>query len=340
MLLTAGERISMALVCMALGATGAWSSASFTGSQAGIITDTDHTRAKILEMRPDRIREALDAGLVPGGGRIPGGVDRTRHHDARRGGSDVTAVALASALGADVCEIYTDVTGVFSADPRVVLQGPSPGEGLLRRDDGDRRDRRARADAALGRVRAAPRACRCTFVRVSPGSQAPGLWRRTPLWKKPSSSAVTDDTSEAKVTVGGVPDRPGDRGAAVPRTGRPRHQRRHDRPEHQRARDDRHLVHRGQDRPRRRARRVRAGEGRDRRGARDERRQHRAGVARRRRDEVQSRRHRTDVRDTVGERHQHRDDLDELDPHLVRGARRRVDEAVRACTRRSASTRP
>ena len=121
MLLTAGERISMALVSMALGARGV-ESASFTGSQAGIITDTDHTRAKILEMRPDRIREALDSGLVPVVAGFQGVSTEKDITTLGRGGSDVTAVALAAALKADVCEIYTDVTGVFSADPRVVAK--------------------------------------------------------------------------------------------------------------------------------------------------------------------------------------------------------------------------
>ncbi len=156
MLLTAGERISMALVSMALGARGV-ESASFTGSQAGIITDTDHTRAKILEMRPDRIREALDAGLVPVVAGFQGVSTDRDITTLGRGGSDVTAVALAAALKADVCEIYTDVTGVFSADPRVVDEGPSHPEGLLRRDVGDLGHGRSRLDAALGRVRATPR---------------------------------------------------------------------------------------------------------------------------------------------------------------------------------------
>ena len=121
MLLTAGERISMALVSMALAQLNV-ESASFTGSQAGIITDTDHTRAKILEIHPDRIRAALDAGLVPVIAGFQGVSVEQNITTLGRGGSDVTAVAIASALNADVCEIYTDVTGVFSADPRVVTK--------------------------------------------------------------------------------------------------------------------------------------------------------------------------------------------------------------------------
>ncbi len=121
MLLTSGERISMALVSMALATEGV-QAASFTGSQAGIITDTSHRRAKILEMRPDRIREALDDGLVPVVAGFQGVSTERDITTLGRGGSDVTAVALAAALKADACEIYTDVTGVFSADPRVVAK--------------------------------------------------------------------------------------------------------------------------------------------------------------------------------------------------------------------------
>ena len=119
MLITAGERKATALLCMALHDLGVPAD-SFTGSQAGLVTDNDHTNAKILEVRPDRVREAVDAGRVPvvGGAQ---GVSKARDVTfLGRGGSDTTAVALAAALGADVCELYTDVSGVFTADPRVV----------------------------------------------------------------------------------------------------------------------------------------------------------------------------------------------------------------------------
>ncbi|HEU4335095.1 MAG TPA: aspartate kinase [Candidatus Eisenbacteria bacterium] len=119
MLLTAGERISMALVSMAVNDRGQ-EAVSFTGSQSGIVTDTSHTRAKIVEIRADRIREELAKGRVV---IVAGfqGVSREREVTTLgRGGSDTTAVALAAALGADECEIYTDVDGVFTADPRVV----------------------------------------------------------------------------------------------------------------------------------------------------------------------------------------------------------------------------
>src|SRR5438128_4503673 len=119
MLLTAGERISMALVAMAVNDRGQ-EAVSFTGSQSGIVTDTSHTRAKILEVKADRIREELKRGRVV---IVAGfqGVSRDREVTTLgRGGSDTTAVALAAALEAEVCEICSDVDGVFTADPRVV----------------------------------------------------------------------------------------------------------------------------------------------------------------------------------------------------------------------------
>jgi len=207
MLLTAGERISMALVSMALGARGV-ESASFTGSQAGIITDTDHTRAKILEMRPYRIREALDAGLVPVVAGFQGVSTDRDITTLGRGGSDVTAVALAAALKADVCEIYTDVTGVFSADPRVVVKA--------RRIPKVSFDEMMEISATGGRVlmlrsvefarrHGVPLHVRSSFT------WEPGTWivEEDPTMEEAVVSAVTDDTSEAKITVGGVPDRPG-----------------------------------------------------------------------------------------------------------------------------------
>jgi aspartate kinase len=207
MLLTAGERISMALVCMALAARGV-ESASFTGSQAGIITDTDHTRAKILEIRPDRIREALDSGLVPV---VAGFQGVSRQKDITtlgRGGSDVTAVALAAALKADVCEIYSDVTGVFTADPRVVPNA--------RRIAKVSFDEMMEISATGGRVlmlRSVELARRHgvpIHVRSS-FTWEPGTWivEEDPTMEEAVVSAITDDTSEAKITVGGVPDRPG-----------------------------------------------------------------------------------------------------------------------------------
>src|SRR5690606_34983809 len=120
MLLTAGERISMALLAMAIKGLG-FEALSFTGSQAGMITTAEHGAAKIVDVTPKRVREALDKGAiaivagVQGFNRGPGDITTVG-----RGGSNTTAVALAAALEADVCEIYTDVDGVFTTDPRVV----------------------------------------------------------------------------------------------------------------------------------------------------------------------------------------------------------------------------
>ncbi|HEY1762071.1 MAG TPA: aspartate kinase [Acidimicrobiales bacterium] len=207
MLLTAGERISMALVSMALGTVGV-GSASFTGSQAGIITDTSHTRAKILEIRPDRIREALDDGLVPVVAGFQGvSIDRDIT-TLGRGGSDVTAVALAAALKADVCEIYTDVSGVYSADPRVVpaarrLSTVSFDEMMEIAATGGRV--LMLRSVELARRHRVPLHVRSSFT------WEPGTWivEEDPTMEEAIVSAITDDTTEAKITVAGVPDRPG-----------------------------------------------------------------------------------------------------------------------------------
>lgn len=119
MLLTAGERISMSLLAMAINDRGC-PAMSFTGSQSGIITDTEHTSAKILEVRADRIRQALEAGKVAIVAGFQGMSTEREITTLGRGGSDTTAVALALALGAKECQIYTDVDGVYTADPRIV----------------------------------------------------------------------------------------------------------------------------------------------------------------------------------------------------------------------------
>src|SRR3954447_18628334 len=120
MLLTAGERISMALLAMAIANLGA-SARSFTGSQAGVITDSVHGRARIIDVTPGRISEALAAGHIAIVAGFQGVSQDTKDiATLGRGGSDTTAVALAAALEAEVCEIYTDVDGVFTADPRIV----------------------------------------------------------------------------------------------------------------------------------------------------------------------------------------------------------------------------
>ena len=119
MLLTAGERIAMSLLGIALNARGC-RAASYTGSQAGIITDTQHGKAKIVEIRPKRVVEALEAGNVVVLAGFQGLSTRYEITTLGRGASDLTAVAMAGAVGADVCEIYTDVDGVYTADPRIV----------------------------------------------------------------------------------------------------------------------------------------------------------------------------------------------------------------------------
>lgn len=207
MLLTAGERITMSLLCMALAELGVHA-ASFTGSQAGIITDTTHTKAKIVEVRADRLTEALARGVVPV---VAGfqGVSTTRDITTLgRGGSDTTAVALAAALAADRCEIYTDVSGVFTADPRVVpsarrLRQVSFEEMLEIASTGGRV--LALRSVEFARNHHVPVHVRSSFT------WEPGTWvtEEDPSMEQPIVSAVTSDVSEAKVTVTAVPDRPG-----------------------------------------------------------------------------------------------------------------------------------
>jgi aspartate kinase len=207
MLVTAGERISTALVCMALAERGV-SASSFTGSQAGIITDTTHTRAKILEVRGDRIREALVEGIVPVVAGFQGVSSARDITTLGRGASDTTAVALAAALGAELCEIYTDVPGVFSADPRIVprarkLHQVSYEEMLEIASTGGRV--LALRSVELARNHHVPLYVRSSFT------WEPGTYVREedPSMEQAIVSAVTSDASEAKLTITGVPDRPG-----------------------------------------------------------------------------------------------------------------------------------
>ena len=207
MLLTVGERKSMALLCMAL-ADLETPAMSFTGSQVGIITDNDHGRAKILEVRGDRVRSALAAGMVCVVAGFQGqSVDR-EITTLGRGGSDTTAVALAAAFGADVCEIYTDVTGVFTADPRIVpvarkLSHISSEEMLEMAATGGRV--LVLRSVEFARNHGVPLHVRSSFT------WEPGTWvtPEEPSMEDPIISAVTHDVSEAKVTVASVPDRPG-----------------------------------------------------------------------------------------------------------------------------------
>jgi aspartate kinase len=207
MLLTAGERISMAVLCMAIMDLGVHA-VSFTGSQAGIVTDTVHGRAKILEVKGDRIRETLEAGgvaVVAGFQGISTAKDITT---LGRGGSDTTAVALAAAFGADACEIYTDVSGVFTADPRIVPQA--------RRLSRVSYEEMLEMAATGGRVLAlrSVEFARNHNVPVHVRSSftwEPGTWvvEEDPTMEQAIISGVTHDASEAKITIAQVADRPG-----------------------------------------------------------------------------------------------------------------------------------
>ena len=207
MLITAGERKATALLCMALHDIGS-PAESFTGSQAGFITDTSHTNARILEVRPDRVRASLDAGRVPVVGGAQGVSTERDVTFLGRGGSDTTAVALAHALGADVCELYTDVSGVFTADPRVV-----PAAHRMRQISFDEMlemnacgcPKPVMRSVEFARTWRVPLHVRSSFT------WEPGTWvlEEDPSMEQAIVSAVVHDSSEAKVTLAGVPDKPG-----------------------------------------------------------------------------------------------------------------------------------
>ncbi len=207
MLVSAGERISMALLCMAIHDMGVYAT-SFTGSQAGIVTDSTHGKAKIIEVRADRLRDGLALGHVVVVAGFQGVSLQKEVTTMGRGASDLTAVALASALGADACEIYTDVTGVFTADPRVVpkarrLAAVSYEEMLEMAATGGK-------VLALRSVEFARNHGVALHVRSS-FTWEPGTWVRMEdaNMEKAIISGVTHDLTEAKVTVVGVPDKPG-----------------------------------------------------------------------------------------------------------------------------------
>jgi aspartate kinase len=207
MLITAGERKAMALLCMALHDLGVPAD-SFTGSQAGILTNGEHTKAKIVEMRPDRLTKTLAAGRVPVVGGAQGVSLEKEVTFLGRGGSDTTAVALAKALQADACELYTDVPGVFSADPRVV-----PSARRLARVSYEEMLEMNAAGCPKPAMRSVEFA-RTHRVRLHVRSSftwEPGTWVQEegdPM-EQPIVSAVVSDQSQAKLTVAGVPDHPG-----------------------------------------------------------------------------------------------------------------------------------
>ena len=211
MLLTTGERISMSLLCMALQDLGV-DAMSFTGSQVGIITDTVHGRAKILEIKGDRVREALSEGKVAVVAGFQGVSTAKEITTLGSGGSDTTAVALAAALKADVCEIYTDVTGVFTADPRIVPQA--------------RKLKHLEFDEMLEMAGAGSKVLALRSVEFARNHNVPihvrssftweqGTWVTSEVRKgeqnmeEPIISGVVHDASDAKITVLGVPDQPG-----------------------------------------------------------------------------------------------------------------------------------
>jgi aspartate kinase len=218
MLLTAGERISMALLAMAIANLG-FEARSFTGSQAGVITDSVHGRARIIDVTPGRIRDALDAGFIAIVAGFQGVSQDTKDITTLgRGGSDTTAVALAAALHADVCEIYTDVDGVFSADPRKVTHARK-----LDRISYEEMLEMAACGAKVLMLRCVEYARRYgvpVHVRSS-------FSDRTGTWVVAASeeddveqaiiSGVAHDLSEARISVVGVPDKPGE-AAAIFRT--------------------------------------------------------------------------------------------------------------------------
>ncbi len=211
MLLTAGERISMALLAMAIGNTG-HEAQSFTGSQAGVITTSTHGRARIIDVAPGRILDALNEGAIAIVAGFPGISQDTKDVTTLgRGGSDTTAVALAAALDADVCEIYTDVDGVFSADPRVV-----PAARKLKTVTYDEMLELAASGAKVLHLRCVEYARRYNLpihVRSS-FSNNEGTWvvkdhPEGDAMEQAIISGIAHDKSEAKITVVGVPDRTG-----------------------------------------------------------------------------------------------------------------------------------
>jgi aspartate kinase len=212
MLMTAGERISMALVAMAISDLG-FSARSFTGSQAGVITDGVHGKAKIIDVTPGRITEALGKNHIVIVAGFQGVSQGTKEITTLgRGGTDTTAVALAAALGAEVCEIYTDVDGVFTADPRIV-----PSARKIDRISNEEMLELAASGSKVLHLRSVEYARRFdipihvrssfshkvgTIVTDQPGPQGDAV-------EAPIIAGVAHDRSEAKVTVVGVPDRPG-----------------------------------------------------------------------------------------------------------------------------------
>jgi aspartate kinase len=212
MLLTAGERISMALLAMAIASLGS-EARSFTGSQAGVITDAEHGRARIIDVTPGRISTAIAEGFIPIVAGFQGVSQTTKDITTLgRGGSDTTAVALAAALGADVCEIYTDVDGIFTADPRIVRTARR-----IPKISYEEMLEMAACGAKILHLRCVEYARRYgvpIHVRSS-FSDREGTWvtghasTEDTVMEQAIISGVAHDRSEAKITVVGVPDQVG-----------------------------------------------------------------------------------------------------------------------------------
>lgn len=208
MLLSVGERISCALCAMAIWDMG-HEAISLTGSQAGIVTDSTHTKARIIDVRADRIRSALDEdNIVLVAGFQGVSPDRGDVTTLGRGGSDTTAVALAAALEARICEIYTDVAGVFSADPRIVSDARKlpmvSFEEMLEMASSGARVLQARA-VEYARNHGVSIHCRSSFEE-GPGTL---VLAEEETMERPLVTAVTHSDAEARVTIAGVPDEPG-----------------------------------------------------------------------------------------------------------------------------------
>ena len=245
MLLSTGERISCALCAMAIDDLG-HRAISLTGSQAGIVTDESHTKARILDVRADRILSALaEDRIVLVAGFQGVSTSSSDVTTLGRGGSDTTAVALAAAVGAEVCEIYTDVPGVFSADPRIV-----PDARKLASVSFEEMLEMAASGAGVLQLRSVEYArnygvrihCRSSF-EDSPGTVVVSEGENM---EKALITAVTHSTSESRVTLVGVPDEPGAAARIFEALGRGQCQRGHDRPEraHLGRRQRRDLLHR------------------------------------------------------------------------------------------------
>jgi aspartate kinase len=211
MLLTAGERISMALLAMAIHNLG-YEARSYTGSQAGVITTSVHGKARIIDITPGRLRGALDEGAIVIVAGFQGVAQDTKDVTTLgRGASDTTAVALATALRADVCEIYTDVDGVYTADPRIV-----PNARHISQITYEEMLELAACGAKVLHLRSVEYARRSAIpihVRSSysqkPGTLVTGSMEDLPV-EQALITGVAHDRSEAKITIVGVPDEPGE----------------------------------------------------------------------------------------------------------------------------------